>query len=113
MALVDRVKSILLSPATEWQVIDGGSTTPGALYAGYIVPLAAIGPIAQVIGYSIFGIRVPFTGTVWRTPIGSPLSGAVAAPWTAVESLAGGDRLPRDRPDAQKPHDPLAGPPRQ
>jgi hypothetical protein len=77
MALVDRVKGILLSPVTEWQVIDGETTTPGALYAGYIAPLAAIGPIAQVIGYSIFGVRVPFTGTVMRMPIGTALTGAV------------------------------------
>ena len=77
MALVDRVKKILLSPVTEWQVIDGETTTPGALYAGYIAPLAAIGPIAQVIGYAIFGVRVPFTGTVMRMPIGSALTGAV------------------------------------
>jgi hypothetical protein len=76
MALVDRVKRILLSPVTEWQVIDGEATTIGALYAGYIAPLAAIGPIAQVIGYSIFGIRVPFTGTVMRMPIGSSLTAA-------------------------------------
>jgi hypothetical protein len=77
MALVDRVKGILLSPVTEWQVIDGETTTPGALYAGYIAPLAAIGPIAQVIGYSVFGVRVPFTGTVMRMPIGSAVTGAV------------------------------------
>ena len=62
MNLVDRVKRILLSPQPEWEVIDGESTTPSALYTGYIMPLAAIGPIANVIGYSVFGIRVPFGG---------------------------------------------------
>ncbi|HEX3235438.1 MAG TPA: Yip1 family protein [Gemmatimonadales bacterium] len=77
MALIDRVKAILLTPATEWQVIDGEATTPGQLYAGYIAPLAAIGPIAGVIGFSVFGFRVPFTGTVWRVPIGTALAGAV------------------------------------
>ena len=77
MALVDRVKGILLSPVTEWQVIDGETTTSGALYAGYIAPLAAIGPIAQVIGFAIFGVRVPFTGTVMKMPIGSALTAAV------------------------------------
>jgi hypothetical protein len=77
MALVDRVKNILLTPSTEWQVIDGEATTPGALYAGYIVPLAAIGPIAQVIGSTVFGYGMPFTGHAWRMPIGAALSGAV------------------------------------
>ena len=79
MSLVERVKQILLSPRTEWEAIDGESTTPAALYTGYIIPLAAIGPIAQVIGYSVLGMRVPFTGTVWRTPIGSAITGAVVS----------------------------------
>ncbi|MFL5493444.1 MAG: YIP1 family protein [Gemmatimonadales bacterium] len=77
MALVDRVKNILLTPKTEWAVIDGEATTPGALYAGYIVPLAAIGPIAQVIGYSVFGFGMWFGGGTWRMPIGASLSAAV------------------------------------
>lgn len=63
MNLVDRVKGILLSPQAEWDVIDAEPTTLAALYTGYIMPLAAIGPIAQVIGFSAFGVmgyRVPF-----------------------------------------------------
>jgi hypothetical protein len=76
MNLVERVKRILLSPQTEWGVIDAEPATPGALYAGYIAPLAAIGPIAQVIGYSVFGMSVPFVGT-YRVPIGSALTSAL------------------------------------
>ena len=76
MNLVERVKRILLSPQTEWEVIDAEPTTPGALYAGYIAPLAAIGPIAQIIGYSVFGITIPFMGT-YRVPIGSALTSAL------------------------------------
>jgi hypothetical protein len=76
MALVDRVKRILLSPGPEWEVIDAEPTTPAALYTGYIVPLAAIGPIAQLIGYSVFGISVPFMGT-YRVPFGSALTSAI------------------------------------
>ena len=86
MNLVDRVKRILLSPQSEWEVIDGESTTPKALYTGYIMPLAAIGPIASVIGYSVFGMRVPFTGTVYRTPIGAAVTNAVV---TYVLTLVG------------------------
>ena len=69
MALVDRVKNILLTPKTEWQVIDAEPTTVADLYKGYIIPLAAIGPICTAIGWSVFGMRVPFLGT-YRTPIG-------------------------------------------
>jgi hypothetical protein len=78
MSLVDRVKRILLSPRTEWQVIDAEPTTPAQLYTGYIMPLAAIGPIAQVIGYSVFGISVPFGGT-YRVPIGSAITSALVS----------------------------------
>lgn len=78
MNLVQRVKRILLSPRTEWEVIDAEATTPAALYTGYIMPLAAIGPIAQVIGYSVFGITVPFMGT-YRVPIGSAITSAVVS----------------------------------
>lgn len=84
MNLVERVKGILLSPRTEWGVIDAESTTPAQLYTGYIAPLAAIGPIAQVIGYSVFGISVPFAGT-YRVPIGSAITSAIV---TYVMALA-------------------------
>ena len=78
MNLVDRVKRILLSPETEWPVIDAEPATPSQLYTGYIMPLAAIGPIAQIIGYSVFGITVPFVGT-YRVPIGTSVTSALAA----------------------------------
>jgi Yip1 domain len=85
MALMDRVKNILLTPKTEWQVIDAESTTVGDLYKGYIMPLAAIGPIAQAIGWSVFGMRVPFLGS-YRTPVGTAITQAVV---TYVLTLIG------------------------
>jgi len=68
MSLVERTKRILLQPKQEWQVIDAESTSVGALYGGYIVPLAAIGPIASLIGWSVFGLHLPFGGAI-RVPI--------------------------------------------
>ena len=50
MNLVDRTKSILLSPQQEWQAIDEEETSIGGLVTGYVVPLAAIGPVASLIG---------------------------------------------------------------
>jgi hypothetical protein len=76
MALVDRVKNILLTPRTEWQVIDVETTTVADLYKGYIIPLAAIGPICMAIGWSVFGLRVPFLGT-YRPPLVNTLTTAV------------------------------------
>jgi hypothetical protein len=85
MNLVERVKRILLSPKTEWEVIEAEPTTATDLYTRYIVPLAAIGPIAQLIGYSAFGVTVPFVGT-YRVPIGSAITQAIVA---YVLTLAG------------------------
>ncbi|HJR16425.1 MAG TPA: Yip1 family protein [Gemmatimonadales bacterium] len=85
MNLVERVKRILLSPRSEWEVIDAEPTTVADLYTRYIMPLAAIAPIAQLIGYSAFGISVPFGGT-YRVPIGSAVTQAIV---TYVLTLAG------------------------
>ena len=76
MNLIDRVRRMLLSPRTEWEVIEAEVTTPAALYTSYVMPLAAIGPVAEVIGYSVFGLTVPFLGT-YRVPIGSAITTAV------------------------------------
>jgi hypothetical protein len=76
MTLVERVKRILLSPKTEWQVIEAEPTTPTELYTGYVMPLAAIGPLAQLIGYSVFGVTIPLMGT-YRAAFGSAITHAV------------------------------------
>lgn len=57
-ALIGRVKNLLLSPGTEWDVIDREATTPGRLLARYVIPLAAIPTIAIVIGLSVLGVQV-------------------------------------------------------
>jgi hypothetical protein len=64
MNIVERVKNILLQPKTEWPVIDPEQTSTQALYTGYIMPLAAIGPIAMLIGLSVVGVQMPFMGTM-------------------------------------------------
>jgi hypothetical protein len=60
MNLVERAQKILLQPQQEWPVIESEPTTPGQLYAGYILPLAAIGPIALIIGLSVIGVGYGF-----------------------------------------------------
>lgn len=76
MALMERVKNILFQPKQEWPVIDTEQASVGGLYMGYIVPLAAIGPVASLIGWSVLGMRVPFAGAM-RIPIGFGLRMAV------------------------------------
>lgn len=50
MNLVDRVKNILMTPKTEWPVIDAETTDVKSMYMNYIMILAAIPAIAGVIG---------------------------------------------------------------
>jgi|SRR5580658_900410 hypothetical protein len=53
--IIARVKAILLTPAAEWEKIENEPATIGGLYTGYILILAAIGPICEVIGGLVFG----------------------------------------------------------
>jgi hypothetical protein len=85
MALVDRVKQICLTPATEWQVIAGEHTTPADLMTGYVLPLAAIGSVAGFIGGSLIGRTLPFIGT-YRMPL---VAGIGLAIFTLVMAVVG------------------------
>lgn len=84
MNLVERVKRILLTPQTEWEVIAAEQTTTQELYTKFIMPVAAIGPVAQFIGYSLFGVSI--FGTTYRVPIVSGLTSALV---TYVLTLVG------------------------
>ena len=87
MALLDRVKNICLTPTTEWPVIAGESTTPGALISGYVLPLAAVGAIAGFIGGSIIGRTIPFIGT-YRVGFVAGLGGLIFTLVAAVIGVA-------------------------
>jgi hypothetical protein len=85
MNLTERVKAILLQPAQEWAVIEGEATTVSDLYRSYIIPLAAIGPVASIIGMSIMGVSLPGVGT-YRVPLMAAVGQAVVS---YVMGLAG------------------------
>ncbi len=55
MALVDRVKNILLTPKTEWPTIAGETATVQSLYTEYILIVAAIGPIVMALSSVLRG----------------------------------------------------------
>ena len=76
MNLSERVKGILLKPKQEWQTISGEATTIPELYKTYVVVLAAIGPVATIIGMSIVGIRLPFVGS-FRVPITTSIASGI------------------------------------
>ena len=76
MNLTERAKNILLQPVQEWSIIDKEPGSAAELYKSYIAPLAAIGPVASIIGLSIFGIGAPIGGS-YRVPLGNAIGHAV------------------------------------
>ena len=76
--LIDRVKAILMRPKNEWRVVDTEQADIAALYRAYVIPLAVIGPIANLIGGALIGTNVPILGAV-RVPITNAIVGAIVA----------------------------------
>jgi hypothetical protein len=76
MDVVQRVKAILLTPQTEWLVIERESGEPAYLFANYVAILAAIPAVCGFIGTSIIGMGVPGIGTV-RVGIVSGIASAI------------------------------------
>lgn len=62
--LIARAKAIVLGPSAEWPVIAEEADQPKEVLTRYVLPLAAIGPVAGFIGMVVFGISLPFVGTV-------------------------------------------------
>ena len=91
-----RVKSILLSPRTEWPVIDAEVSTVRSIYRDYVVWLAAIPALAGFIGLSLIGVggfgvtvRVPVLQGLWNAAIGMALT--LATVWVMawiIDALA-------------------------
>jgi hypothetical protein len=73
--LIERVQAILLKPAETWDVIERETTDVKTLYTSYIMPLAAIGPVASAIGGVVFGIGA--FGISYHTPLVAAIIGAV------------------------------------
>ena len=68
MDLVQRVQGILLKPKEEWVKIKAEPTTVFNLYTSYVMILAAIPAIAQLIGRLLFRQEIPFSrAPVWTT----------------------------------------------
>ena len=54
MNLIERVKNILLTPKTEWEVINGKTATPQSLLMGYVLPLAVVAAIGSLLKGLLF-----------------------------------------------------------
>ena len=49
MALIDRLKGILLEPKNEWPKIAAEPATTQSIYTGWVMIFAAIGPLALLV----------------------------------------------------------------
>lgn len=74
--IVERVKAIILKPREEWPRIDAEPATIGGIYTSYAMILAAIPPLAVLIGGQIFGYGA--LGISIRPPLMVALGMAVA-----------------------------------
>ncbi|MEO9129973.1 MAG: Yip1 family protein [Sphingomonas sp.] len=73
--MIDRIKRLLTAPAQEWPLIDAEPMTVKGIFMTWVIPLAAIGPIAHLIGMMVFGIG--FFGITYRPSIAVAVEGAV------------------------------------
>lgn len=74
-ALVDRAKAIILTPKDEWPRIAAEPTTQADILKSWVLPLAAIGPVARLIGEQVFGYGA--FGFSYKPSLASSLASAI------------------------------------
>lgn len=74
-SLVERAKDVVLKPKEEWPVIDAEPATVASIFTNYVLILAAIGPIAGLIGAQVFGYSG--FGITYKPPIGYSIAMAL------------------------------------
>jgi hypothetical protein len=72
-----RLWGILLEPRAEWAVIEAEADSVRALMLRWVMPLAAIGPLAKLIGSQLFGYNQ--YGADIRPPISTALTECVVS----------------------------------
>jgi hypothetical protein len=76
MDLIERVENIILRPSHEWGRIETEDIQIADLYKTYIMPLAAVGPVASSVFFSFVGITKPFEG-IYYLPLVVSISQAI------------------------------------
>lgn len=84
-SVVARAKAILIAPKSEWPVIAQETDSTQSILIKYVLPLAAIGPLAALIGGQIFGYGA--LGISWRPGIGTAVSTLIASYVLSIVSL--------------------------
>jgi hypothetical protein len=57
MSIITRAKNILLTPATEWLVIESETETPQSLLGKYVIPMSLIPAVASFLGWGVIGVN--------------------------------------------------------
>ncbi|HEX2813502.1 MAG TPA: Yip1 family protein [Sphingopyxis sp.] len=73
--LFQRAKDILLRPKETWPAIAAEPATVQSIYVPYVLLLAAVGPLAGLVGGQVFGIT--FLGVTYHPPLAGALVSAV------------------------------------
>jgi uncharacterized membrane protein YqhA len=79
--LASRARAFLFEPRATFKEVDAEFTKPGAIWGKYILPLAAIGPLAGAIGRLLFGNRIALTTLTTTVSISD------AATWAIISYL--------------------------
>ncbi len=95
MNLIDRVKNILLTPKTEWQVISSETTTVNGMLTGYVLPLslipAAVGLLSGIIWasftYGLMMAIIAVIGAVIGFFVGTYVTDALAPSFSSEKNL--------------------------
>ena len=69
MGMVDRIKNILITPKTEWDVIAAETTPAKSVVMGYVIPLAVISAVAGFVSSALIGHSMALLGGTFRVPI--------------------------------------------
>jgi hypothetical protein len=76
-SIIDRAKELIVDPQATWHDIDEEAKSPKEILLQYAMPLAAIGPLAGLIGTWLFGYgALGFSG---RLGFGSAIGMAVSS----------------------------------
>jgi hypothetical protein len=87
---LERARRLIVQPTPEWAAIAGEFTTAGPIYGRYVIPMAAIGPVAATLGTLWSGERSGLGGTYALSAVDAVTGGVLeyALSLLAVYGLA-------------------------
>ena len=63
-SIIERARVILLAPRATWPAIAAEPVSAAAVFSGWVLWFAAIGPLARLIGWTVFGSWTPLLGNM-------------------------------------------------